>query len=846
MDRKDTISSFGDLFKAFRQRRHLTQQEVAAQCGVHRNTIGRWERGDVLPNTRGVVLEVARILHLDEQETRRLLEASLTALAPYWNVPFRRNPLFTGREELLRRLHEYVQADQASGLPPSYALQGLGGMGKTHTAVEYAYRQSQDYAAIFWIEAETSESIVSSCMRIAELLQLPEQQQAEQQRIVAAVQRWLEHHRDWLLIWDNVEDVDLLQRFLPVVRQGTILITTRCQALGTLAQRIELGPLTQEEGMQFLLRRAKIVGAATSPEQLHRLAEHTPGEYTAAQELVRLMDGLPLALDQVGAYLEETGCGLAPYLRAYERHRQQLLARRGIPLGEHSASVAATFTLAYKQVERVHPAAAELLCLCAFLAPDEIPEELLVGGAPHLGPVLQPVAADPYQLDGALAALRSFSLVQRQAETQALTIHRLVQAVVKDQLEPANVRLWTERAVHTVNAAFPQKEFANWPRCERCLPHAHTCRLLIEQTGISIPEAARLFYKAGDYLLERGRYREAQPFLEQALALQEQQLGPEHPDVATTLNCLGGLSWSQGQYKQAEPLLRRALAIREQQAGPTHLSTAETLCIVAVVSWNLGQYEQAESLWERALAIREQQAGPTHLSTGESLNNLGFAYWQQGNYEQAEPLLQRALAICEQQLGPDHPLTATNLGNLGVFYQDLGNYEQAEPLLLRSLVICEQQLGPTHPHTAIDLARLGVFYQNRGNYEQAEPLLLRSLAIWEKQLGPNPFYLANGLRRLGMLYRDLGNYEQAESLLQRALAIYEQQLGPDHLDTVLSLQELALLYQHQGRNEQAELLRQRVSTLFEQQTHPAVVHHARRRSASPRAVNLGSVEQGSS
>src|SRR5260370_28853519 len=153
MDRSD-LSSFGTMLKAFRNCRGLTQQQLAEQLGVRRNTIGTWERGDFLPGSKGIVLELARHLHLDEQETRQLLEASLTALAPHWYVPLPRNPFFTGREEILAALHTQLGVDQTVALTQSSALHGLGGVGKTQIALEYAYRHALEYRAVFWIGAE--------------------------------------------------------------------------------------------------------------------------------------------------------------------------------------------------------------------------------------------------------------------------------------------------------------------------------------------------------------------------------------------------------------------------------------------------------------------------------------------------------------------------------------------------------------------------------------------------------------------------------------------------------------------------------------------------------------------
>lgn len=179
MTRHD-FPSFGALLKTFRKRQHLTQLLLAEAIGVHRSTLVRWEQGDFLPESKAMVLELARHLHLDDQESRQLLEASLTALAPYWQVPFLRNPYFTGREDILEALHTHLGGGQAVALTQSSALHGLGGVGKTQIALEYAYRHALEYSAVFWIGAETEEQIVSSLLGVDSVLQLPERADQDQ------------------------------------------------------------------------------------------------------------------------------------------------------------------------------------------------------------------------------------------------------------------------------------------------------------------------------------------------------------------------------------------------------------------------------------------------------------------------------------------------------------------------------------------------------------------------------------------------------------------------------------------------------------------------------------------
>src|ERR1051326_7941000 len=177
------LAPFCELLKALRIRRHLTQQQLADAVGVHRSAIIRWEQGDFLPGSKTLVLELAKHLRLDDQETCHFLEASLTTLAPHWSVPLPRNPFFTGREAILETLHTQLGITQAVALTQTHALHGLGGIGKTQLALEYAYRHALEYSAVFWIEAETDETARSSLLRMAEVLQVPERTETDQQRV---------------------------------------------------------------------------------------------------------------------------------------------------------------------------------------------------------------------------------------------------------------------------------------------------------------------------------------------------------------------------------------------------------------------------------------------------------------------------------------------------------------------------------------------------------------------------------------------------------------------------------------------------------------------------------------
>jgi hypothetical protein len=453
---------------------------------------------------------------------------------PTWNVPIRRNRLFTGREEVLNRLHDQLPTGKAAALTQPQAISGLGGIGKTQTAVEYAYRYRDEYHYVFWVRADKREELVTDFATIASLLNLPEKNAQDQNLIVEAVKRWLETHTGWLLILDNADDLETASQFLPTGSKGHILLTTRAQAMRNFAQSIEIEKMEPDEGALFLLQRAGII-AQGAP-----LDSAFAADQTKARQIVQALDGLPLALDQAGAYIEETRCTLASYLDIYEKQKQhtQLLRRRGGINPDHPLPVASTWSLSFQKVERANPVAADLLRLCAFFSPDAIPEEIITESASDLGRNLKPLATNAIKLNDAFGELLKYSLVRRNPD-QTLTIHRLVLAVLKDEMNDKTQRQWAERAVRVVNSVFPEVDYETWPQCKRYISHAQICDLLIDQWSMEFPQVTRLLNETGRYLRQRGQYAQAEPLSQRALTIRERVRKPERQEVANSLTSLG-------------------------------------------------------------------------------------------------------------------------------------------------------------------------------------------------------------------------------------------------------------------------------------------------------------------
>ncbi len=376
----------------------------------------------------------------------------------------------------------------------------------------------------------------------------------------------------------------LAEPFLPRAGAGHLLFTTRAQALGGLAQRLDIQKMEQRVGALLLLRRADIIARPAV------LDTANPDERSVACAISEELDGLPLALDQAGAYIKEAPCPLPEYLPRYQTRRSEILRARGRFDQDYPASVATTWSLSFEIVREAHPASADLLNFCAFLAPDAIPEMIIAKGAAHLPPTLREAVVHPLQFDQTVSAALAYSLLHRNPNA-TLDIHRLVQAVLRDNIPVKKPPLqrgvrralhrppvmtqkdWKQRAVLAVGTTFPKVEVAHWAACEGWLPHALVCATWIEQEQIVSQEAARLLSDTASYSHDRARYTEAEPLCVRARSIREEQLGATHPDTANSLNNLALLLKTQGKHAEAESLYRRALAIMVRRLGTDHPQT---------------------------------------------------------------------------------------------------------------------------------------------------------------------------------------------------------------------------------------------------------------------------------
>lgn len=783
-----------------------------------------------------------------EQEEK--VSVSSTKLPLIWNIPHYRNPFFTGREDVVSRIYNSLTADKTAAITQPQAISGLGGIGKTQTAIEYAYRYSNDYQAVLWVRAEKHETLLADFVTIASLLNLPEKDEQDQDKTIEAVKKWLTQNTHWLLILDNADDLVLVKQFLPPLYRGHILLTTRSQTTGGMARRIEIDKMRLEEGIQFLLRRANFIGSKNSVD------ENSSADLESAREIVEVMDGLPLALDQAGAYIEECKCSLSDYLDLYQKRRSALLNRRGNLSFDHPEPVNTTWSLSFEKVKLSNSFASDLLHLCCFLAPDSIPEELIIKGASELGPTLQFIADDPFEWNETIRILLSFSLIQRNPDTNTLSIHRLVQEVLKDQMDEETQRLWANRALKAINKAFSIEEPFTQQSEQRYFPHAQNSAKIIEDYEITSNEAVHLLEYTGSYLQQHFQYHQAELLLTLALTIQEKTLGSDHIDLAKRLHQLGWIHHGQGKYKEAERNLIQAITITEKGLGledpqlVSHLSTlgdiylhlnntsqAEIVLNRALTIYNkhreilqlpslfdnlgklyssLDEYEKSEFFYKRSLAGAESSA--SQEGTAITFTNLANLYDKQGRYEEAEDYYQRALEIHEKILLGNSIHFAKAMNDLAEHLEQVGNYEQSEQFHKRALAIYEKFLDPNHIDIALTLFLLAGLYDRQEDYEQAKPLLRRAIPITENSPELNKALESNLLDMLGWIYHYERKYKEAEPLLTQALALREETLEPDDQMICTSLYRLGDIYTHLSKYVRAEALLTRAIEIGEKNT----------------------------
>jgi tetratricopeptide (TPR) repeat protein len=477
-------------------------------------------------------------------------------------------------------------------------------------------------------------------------------------------------------------------KLLPSLTTGRVLITSRRRDWPAGVRRRAIDRVLLQPAAEFLLQR--------TGEDRKREADDTE----QALRLAELLDGLPLALEQAGAYIVHTQISFAQYRKIWERESDAVLGWHDEGVMQYPASLAITWQRSFHQLT---PTARAILRLASFLAPDPIPPEIFESGQEvvvQAAALLSRETGEPElgrTIRAALAELRSLSLISISEPGNLFTLHRLMQEVVRNRT-PEDLRLvWLSLSVELLGrySHLATDDSSNWPLWDLLRPHVVQTLTSCVQQGVESDSAARLMTNLGALLIAKGLYAEAEPWLLRVLETDESAFGAEHPEVAGDLTNLAWLFKATGKYEEAELLMRRALKI-SRTCGIDCLELTKQLNGLALILMELAKWPEAEELLREALALDDE----THeISLARDLHNLALLLASIGRSPEAESLILRSLELSRKVHGASHPKTARKMQILAGILRDLGRPDEAEPLVREALEIFEGILGPDHPQT---------------------------------------------------------------------------------------------------------------------------------------------------
>lgn len=784
------------------------------------------------------------------------------------------NAHFIGRVTELRSLRETVGLGRVGVLT---AVHGMGGMGKTALAIEYAHAFAYEYGGGRWqVRCEGRDNLTSAIASLAPALrfEFTDDEKLDSdlqfQRVLAELHTLADNGEPnrCLLLLDNVDQPKLLEpaqiQRLPATDWLHVIATTRLgenDLFGRHQDRafLPVDELPEDDALDLI--------------ESFQPSGKFPGEAERddAREIVRLLGRFTLAVEAAAVYLGQfsgdvTCSGFLARLKKEGLEGLEGAARQtteGLLHDEKSLTATLRPTL-----DRLDEPEKLALTYGALLPADQIAlpwiRALVAMQFSEIGQDSEPGYPDPWQsLLRRLFGLRLWqptNLTDAGDQPLVARMHRLLQELLKTSagelvetheqtllgLIKARAKFlqdewvqheyrwelgplapcawqWLERegdagALLASRVGIPLRKLGNFTESERF----H--RRSVERADPDHPNYTAYLINLAHVLTDMNQMVEAELLIRRALAIDEQRHGPDHHEVAVDLNTLALLLKDTNRRAEAEPLLRRALELDEKSLDPNNPAVARSLNNLAQLLHDISQLTEAEPLMRRALAIDEKNYGPDHPNVARNLSNLALLLQAMNRMAEAEPLLRRALAINEHIYGPDHPTVAKDLNNLAQFLHETNRSEEAEPLLRRALVITENSYGLDHPKVVARLNNLARLLHETNRSEEAEPLMRRSLVIAENSYAPDHPGVALALAHLARLLHDTNRLTEAEPLRRRGLAINEHSHGPDHPAVAASLYHLARLLQDTNRRAEAEPLMRRALAILERRLGPDHPH----------------------
>ncbi|SFM51609.1 Tetratricopeptide repeat-containing protein [Streptomyces sp. cf124] len=740
------------------------------------------------------------------QQSSRLIAHELATTVRFPGTPPlviggrpQRNAVFTGRRTLMEKLRDNLLAGTTAVLPQ--ALHGLGGVGKTQLALEYAYRFESDYDLVWWINAAEPTQIRHDLITLAGHLGVPigEDLTAVCNEVLDMLRRGIPHAR-WLLVYDNAEKPYDLDGLVPASGPGRhILITSRNPAWAERAARIEVDLFTREESVALLRRYNPDLEAAEAA----RVAEE--------------LGDFPLAVSLAAASLQESAMPVDTYVEMLRTQMTDILRSQSAP--DYPTSAVATWSL--DRLQSRTPAAAALLQLCAFFGPDPIPRDMLSSRpALELLEGHDPGLSDPLLMSRLYGEIVRNGLAQVDQRTDTLTFHRLIQRVLRDQFTSDEQTALRERAQAVLGQANPKDpdESDTWRRYATLLPHLRPTRA--EESGNLevrqwICDTARYLWRSGDAetaistarqvldswlprfgeddalvlrlrtelgnaLREQGRLHEAYEVTSDVHERASRMLGEDHPYTLGAAMSLGSDLRSIGRYADAMESDRETLRRTKRVLGDGHGRTLAAAGNLAVSEFLSGNRQAARDINREILGQRREIFGPDQRATLNSATNYARDLRVAGALHEALKLSQDTLKRSRRALGADHLITLRASLGVAVLYRRLGRYEDAYTLTSETYEQAKKQLGPDHHDTLAVATNLSADLHDRGEAVNACDLASETLGHYERRFGPDHLFTLTCANNLAVLLRLTGQPQSALELSTRTADRFRRLLGARH------------------------------------------------------------------
>jgi len=679
------------------------------------------------------------------------------------NLP-RRNPNFTGRDKIIASLRDSLTENCADN-SMIQILYGLGGIGKTQIAVEYAYRYSSYYSLLWCIHAEDSSSINKEYALLADELCLLERDEIEESIIIKVVKAWLSKHRDWLLVFDNANDPSIISKYLPDLSNGHIIITSRNYDWKSYGNMRKVDVWDRKESIQYLIKRT------------------CQNDIEFIDLLLNSLGDLPLAVEQAAAYIDTRFKTQKEYYEIFVSKRRELWGIEEPPI-DYPYTVATTWNIAYQDICECKYAY-DLLVLCSVVLPDNIPKLLLLSAIEILGKQrLESKIINSLDFDKAVNVIASYSLIVPDVET--ISIHKLVQTVVQDKIGEEDAFLYRSIVIKTLDG-FIEYEIPDvqmsWKRYSRYLSHAEYI-IKSETVNDVWLQLSSLFSKVGLYHTGRGMYKEAEKYLYNSLLILKKNGASDDIEYAKVMHYIAENHLYQCEYDKAKEYYNNAIFIMENKYAYMHKELSQILNDYASFMLDQERYSEAEHYYRRALQIRENYLGKYHPDVAYVLNGLAVLMYRNEQMNESKKMYYKALFIYKNQLGASHPMVGLIYNNLAELYRKKKNYITAEKISRKALKIRQEAFGAEHPSTATTLNNLALSLADQGKYSDSEIYFRRALKIREKHFGPNHIYCAQSMINLAQLLTTICEYEEAKIMYKKALKIKEIFYGSEHKYTV--------------------------------------------------------------